>query len=298
MSNAAELHGRVTTCAEHGSAAEIWPDGSMGCLHCCQVETSCDCTEAANTPRTLAELQRLAVPLDAVVVTRQAYEQLRIGLVAAPTPARCDQIVNNGMGEPTECGRTLPCEVHDAPTSEGEHEAGWPFHTNEELETLRIAAIATAAPTPAEPLNTILQAIVQHCSDANMTFDDLRVLNRLIEKVEQAAAPTPAEPLDECPCGHDENEHVHYCSAITDDGQSCGCVQNYVRLAAARSDTPAEPERIPSSDSEAWNEKDGHRAWLAESEGLTDPEGHGIVDHHAAQEEEGVTRKTGRSTTV
>jgi hypothetical protein len=88
----------------------------------------------ANTPRTLAELQRLAVPLDAVVVTRQAYEQLRTGLVAAPTPA--------------------------------------------------------------EPLNTILQAIVQHCSDANMTFDDLRVLNRLIEKVEQAAAPTPAEPLD------------------------------------------------------------------------------------------------------
>lgn len=160
------------------------------------------------------------------------------------------------------------------------------------------AEAAVSAPTPAEPLNTILQAIVQHCSDANMTFDDLRVLNRLIEKVEQAAAPTPAEPLDECPCGHDENEHVHYCSAITDDGQSCGCVQNYVRLAAARSDTPAEPERIPSSDSEAWNEKDGHRAWLAESEGLTDPEGHGIVDHHAAQEEEGVTRKTGRSTTV
>ncbi len=26
--------------------------------------------------------------------------------------ARCDHIVNNGMGEPTECGRTFPCEYH------------------------------------------------------------------------------------------------------------------------------------------------------------------------------------------
>ena len=25
---------------------------------------------------------------------------------------RCDRIVNNGIGEPTECGRTLPCEYH------------------------------------------------------------------------------------------------------------------------------------------------------------------------------------------
>ena len=25
---------------------------------------------------------------------------------------RCDSVVNNGMGEPTECGRTLPCEYH------------------------------------------------------------------------------------------------------------------------------------------------------------------------------------------
>lgn len=28
--------------------------------------------------------------------------------------ARCDRIVNDGMGEPTECGRTLPCEYHDS----------------------------------------------------------------------------------------------------------------------------------------------------------------------------------------
>lgn len=60
---AAELHGRVTTCAEHRSAAEIWPDGSMGCLHCCQVETSCDCTEAAD----------LRVPAQGDVEVLRAY---------------------------------------------------------------------------------------------------------------------------------------------------------------------------------------------------------------------------------
>lgn len=27
--------------------------------------------------------------------------------------APCDRIVNNGMGEPTECGHTFPCEYHD-----------------------------------------------------------------------------------------------------------------------------------------------------------------------------------------
>lgn len=32
---------------------------------------------------------------------------------AASPPALCDRIVNNGMGEPTECGRSLPCEYHD-----------------------------------------------------------------------------------------------------------------------------------------------------------------------------------------
>ncbi len=33
-----------------------------------------------------------------------------------PSPDRCDRIVNNGMGEPTECGRTLPCDLHSEPT--------------------------------------------------------------------------------------------------------------------------------------------------------------------------------------
>jgi hypothetical protein len=28
-------------------------------------------------------------------------------------PDRCDRIVNSGMGEPTECGRLLPCEYHN-----------------------------------------------------------------------------------------------------------------------------------------------------------------------------------------
>jgi hypothetical protein len=132
----------------------------------------------ANTPRTAAgqeahqrshAISREGCPLrrgkPCIIAINIAEAEQQAAEAAAPTPARCDRIVNNGMGEPTECGRTLPCEVHDAST-------------------------------PAEPLNTILQAIVQHCSDANMTFDDLRVLNRLIEKVEQAAAPTPAEPLD------------------------------------------------------------------------------------------------------
>jgi hypothetical protein len=224
----------------------------------------------ANTPRTLAELQRLAVPLDAVVVTRQAYEQLRTGLVAAPTPA--------------------------------------------------------------EPLNTILQAIVQHCSDANMTFDDLRVLNRLIEKVEQAAAPTPAEPLDMTLM----RKTMVSLDRILDGPRprqwplADQIAAQYNRLAAARPDTPASAEQ-PGLDVDVLAEAganvlDGRRIgsvrlyrntitpddWQAiaaeyarlaaspspEPEGLTDPEGHGIVDHHAAQEEEGVTRKTGRSTTV
>ena len=30
-------------------------------------------------------------------------------------PQLCDRIVNNGMGEPTECGRSWPCEYHDPP---------------------------------------------------------------------------------------------------------------------------------------------------------------------------------------
>jgi hypothetical protein len=30
-------------------------------------------------------------------------------------PQPCDRIVNNGMGEPTECGHPWPCEYHDPP---------------------------------------------------------------------------------------------------------------------------------------------------------------------------------------
>lgn len=37
-----------------------------------------------------------------------------IAILDAPAEAdRCDRIVNNGEGEPTECGRRLPCEYHD-----------------------------------------------------------------------------------------------------------------------------------------------------------------------------------------
>lgn len=38
--------------------------------------------------------------------------------VTAGEPERCDRIINNGMGEPTECGRLLPCDVH-GPVGEG-----------------------------------------------------------------------------------------------------------------------------------------------------------------------------------
>ena len=31
-------------CVEHYSPMERWPDKSGQCLHCCTVETSCDCT--------------------------------------------------------------------------------------------------------------------------------------------------------------------------------------------------------------------------------------------------------------
>lgn len=38
---------------------------------------------------------------------------------AEPAEERCDVIVNNGMGEPIECGRTLPCEYHARPPVAG-----------------------------------------------------------------------------------------------------------------------------------------------------------------------------------
>jgi hypothetical protein len=87
--------------------------------------------------------------------------------------------------------------------------------TRQAYEQLRTGL--AAAPTPTEPLNTILQAIVQHCSDATMTFDDLRVLNRLIEKVEQAAAPTPAEPLAVDVLAR----------ALHEESNTIGCMGNY-----------------------------------------------------------------------
>lgn len=41
-------------------------------------------------------------------IERERREAQGIPLI----PDGCDRIVNNGMGEPTECGRTLPCEYH------------------------------------------------------------------------------------------------------------------------------------------------------------------------------------------
>lgn len=46
----------------------------------------------------------------------------------------------------------------------------------------------------------------------------------------QYAALAEATALD-CPCGHDESDHVHYCSADMEQG-SCDCAEEYVRLAA------------------------------------------------------------------
>jgi len=46
--------------------------------------------------------------------------EMLVGRVGdSPTVSeRCDRIVNNGMGEPTECGRTLPCDRHSPTVSE------------------------------------------------------------------------------------------------------------------------------------------------------------------------------------
>lgn len=38
---------------------------------------------------------------------------------AARAAERCDRIVNNGFGEPTECGLTLPCRWHDVARAAG-----------------------------------------------------------------------------------------------------------------------------------------------------------------------------------
>lgn len=36
------------------------------------------------------------------------------------------------------------------------------------------------------------------------------------------------DALTDCPCGHSEDQHVHYCSVDTDAGP-CGCDVEYVR---------------------------------------------------------------------
>jgi hypothetical protein len=107
----------------------------------------------ANTPRTLAELQRLAVPLDAVVVTRQAYEQLRTGLVAAPTPAE----PWSWQGENTERLTSLPTPV--APR--------YAWHANGDLCGGEDCPVLDAdgdhpEPTPAEPLAVDVLARALH----------------------------------------------------------------------------------------------------------------------------------------
>jgi hypothetical protein len=38
--------------------------------------------------------------------------------------------------------------------------------------------------------------------------------------------------LDSCPCGHTDNEHVHYCSGV-DAGHECDCNAEYARLSGA-----------------------------------------------------------------
>jgi hypothetical protein len=42
-----------------------------------------------------------------------------------------------------------------------------------------------------------------------------------------AALATPSSAPDSCPCGHDDDEHVHYCSH--DDTSICPCNAEYVR---------------------------------------------------------------------
>lgn len=49
------------------------------------------------------------------------------------------------------------------------------------------------------------------------------------------ARPATGPAEDSCPCGHTDNEHVHYCSADVDRG-TCSCNVEYARLAE---ETPA-----------------------------------------------------------
>jgi hypothetical protein len=46
---------------------------------------------------------------------RDAIRRIEAEARSTPAEALCDRIVNNGMGEPTECGRSWPCEYHDTP---------------------------------------------------------------------------------------------------------------------------------------------------------------------------------------
>ena len=77
---------------------------------------------------------------------------------AHPTPvepeARCDRVVNNGFGEPTECGRTMPCEYHDT-TACGEWFGGQYAHDYCGLpkghDGKHRSPIGEARPTPVEP---------------------------------------------------------------------------------------------------------------------------------------------------
>lgn len=78
-----------------------------------------------------AECEPWKAECDHRPILREEGRKARALLDPAPSEPRCDRIVNNGMGEPTECGRTLPCEMHDP--------AALPAEVGEAAEGLRRA---------------------------------------------------------------------------------------------------------------------------------------------------------------
>ncbi len=86
--------------------AALWHAGGEG--------DDCDQSDGLWCEACLADASTIAKQDDPMTLYCEAdAEYARSLLDATPVGGRCDRIVNNGMGEPTECGRMLPCEAHE-----------------------------------------------------------------------------------------------------------------------------------------------------------------------------------------
>ena len=94
------------------------------------------------------------------------------------------------------------------------------------------AALATppATPEPTPLREALTEKRCRICQQAHWRAPEGWIADHTSEPVDMPLA-TPPAALD-CPCGHDESDHVHYCSADMEQG-SCDCAEEYVRLAAA-----------------------------------------------------------------